>query len=259
MQVNSTPPSPGKSFLTAEWRDLVMINYKVDPALLRPHVPRGTSLDLWNGRAFISLVAFKFLNTKVLGLPIPWHQNFEEVNLRFYVVREHQEELRRGVVFIREIVPKAAIAWVARMLYNENYVAAPMRHEGAAHPESVRSLSYGWQMHQRWHDIEVTTSARCELPDEDSEASFITEHYWGYVSERSGATIEYRVEHPAWQVDTLSACRVEMDAGQVYGDPWADVMDQPPHSSFIAIGSPVRVRRGVRLADTVARRQRKRD
>src|SRR3954468_20670393 len=116
-------------FLAAEWRYLAMLNYQVDPAILHPHLPRGTELDIWNGRHYISLVGFRFLNTRVLGVPIPFHRNFEEVNLRFYVRRKGPEGWRRGVVFIAEIVPRFAIAAVARLFYNENYVALPTRHK----------------------------------------------------------------------------------------------------------------------------------
>ena len=114
-------------FLTAEWRDLVMLNYAVDPAILVPHVPNGTELDTWEGTTFTSLVAFSFLSTRVKSLPIPFHRDFEEINLRFYVRAKGPEGWRRGVVFVKEVVPRLAIASVARWLYNENYVACPTR------------------------------------------------------------------------------------------------------------------------------------
>jgi uncharacterized protein YqjF (DUF2071 family) len=113
-------------FLTATWHHLIMANYQVEPKMLLDLVPRGTELDSWNGKHFVSVVGFHFLNTRVLGLPIPWHRKFEEVNLRFYVRRHVGNEVRRGVVFIREIVPKWAIAWVANTVYNERYSAMKM-------------------------------------------------------------------------------------------------------------------------------------
>ncbi|HKD03053.1 MAG TPA: DUF2071 domain-containing protein, partial [Terriglobales bacterium] len=115
-------------FLKADWRNLAMLNYEVEPSVLAAFVPAGTELDRWNGRLFVSLVGFRFLRTRVWGLPIPLHCNFDEVNLRFYVRRMEGSEIRRGVVFIREIVPRRAIATVARNLYGERYVALPMRH-----------------------------------------------------------------------------------------------------------------------------------
>src|ERR1700752_2047399 len=106
----------GKPFLTADWGYLAMLNYEVDPAVLMPAVPRGTELDEWNGKTFVSMVGFLFLNTRVLGLPIPFHQDFEEINLRFYVRSKAEDGRRRGVVFVKEIVPRAAIALTARWL-----------------------------------------------------------------------------------------------------------------------------------------------
>src|SRR4029079_1533831 len=110
-----------RRFLTAKWNDLIMANYEVDPALLGPRLPAGTTLDLHEGRCFVSLVGFMFLDTRVLGFPVPFHVNFEEVNLRFYLKRELETEIRRGVVFIKEIVPRFAIATVARVMYGEPY------------------------------------------------------------------------------------------------------------------------------------------
>jgi len=116
-------------FLTANWRYLAMLNYVVDPQLIDPLVPAETEIDFENGETFLSVVGFLFLDTRLLGLPIPLHRDFEEVNLRFYVRRKSADPSRRGVVFIRELVPRRAIALVARTFYRENYVAVPMRHE----------------------------------------------------------------------------------------------------------------------------------
>ncbi|HEX7980960.1 MAG TPA: DUF2071 domain-containing protein, partial [Gemmatimonadaceae bacterium] len=120
MSARATNRATRSAFLTAEWRWLVMLNYEVPPEVLAPYVPRGTSLDLWQGHALVSVVGFRFIETRVIGVPIPFHRHFDEVNLRFYVRRELPGgEARRGVVFIRELVPKPMIAWVARALYNE--------------------------------------------------------------------------------------------------------------------------------------------
>ena len=148
-------------FLTGQWRHLVMLNYLVDPAILLPLVPKGTELDAWNGRTYISMVGFLFLGTKVMGLPIPFHRNFEEVNLRFYVRHAVGGETRRGVVFIKEIVPRWAIAAAARLLYNERYVAMPMRNRLQMNGAMVAingSVEYGWKLNEHWNSIAVQTS-----------------------------------------------------------------------------------------------------
>jgi uncharacterized protein YqjF (DUF2071 family) len=229
----------GGVFLKAEWRNLAMLNYEVDPALLRKFVPAGTELDRWNGKVFASLVGFRFLNTKVCGIPFPFHRDFEEINLRFYVRRREGDELRRGVVFIKEIVPRWAIATVARIVYNENYVVLPTRHE--VQPERV---TYEWRTRAGWNKMSLTATGDPALPEQESEEQFITEHFWGYSAQRSGGCIEYRVAHPAWRVWSAQAAKFEGDASELYGEELAAVFGQPLSSVFLAEGSEVTVYRG---------------
>ena len=179
-----------------------MINYEVDPAVLAPFVPAGTELDEFQGRVFVSMVGFLFLKTRVLGVPFPWHQNFEEVNLRFYVRRrvEGEDGWRRGAVFVREIVPRIIIATVARVFYNEPYLARPMRHRVEQSADAT-AAEYRWRHEGRWNALSV--AARGGEPAAvapGSEEEFITEHYWGYNRQRDGGTMEYGVEHPRWRV-----------------------------------------------------------
>jgi hypothetical protein len=243
---SSQPPSV---FLTAEWRALVMINYAVEPAALAPHVPRGLELDLWEGEALASMVGFLFLKTRVLGAPIPFHQDFEEVNLRFYVRRRSAEGWRRGVVFIREIVPRAAIAAVARAVYNEPYLALPMRHCVPADRKPGGKLEFGWRAGGRWQGLGATLAGAPGDMREGSAEEFIFEHYHGYTRQRDGGTVEYQVEHPRWRVWQADDSFLDADVEALYGAPFAAALKEKPRSAFVAEGSPVLVRRGVRLAE----------
>src|SRR5246500_4947762 len=116
-----------KPFLTANWRYLAMLNFAVDSKILAPHVPDGTEIDFHSDNTYLSVVGFLFYHTIVCGRPIPRHRNFEEVNLRFYVRKKSADTWRRGVVFVRELVPRRAVALVARAFYGERYVALPMK------------------------------------------------------------------------------------------------------------------------------------
>jgi uncharacterized protein len=165
-----------RKFLTAKWKDLVMANYEVAPELLEKRVPRGTSLDFDDGKLFVSLVGFMFLDTRVLGIPVPFHINFEEVNLRFYVKRETAGETRRGVVFVKEIVPRYAIATVARVLYGEPYECWKMNHT-----KTETAVGYGWQKGDCVNSIKVEIDEDLGVPEENSHGEFIIEHYWGYT------------------------------------------------------------------------------
>jgi uncharacterized protein len=236
-------------FLTADWRHLVLINYQVPPALLLPLVPRGTELDSHDEHVFVSLVGFRFLDTRVLGCRVPFHEDFDEINLRFYVRREVAGEIRRAVTFVREIVPRRAIALVARALYNEPYVSCPMRsdidHAGHDHPVRAR---YAWRSDGIWHELAVEATGEPALPTPASDAEFITEHYWGYTRQRDGGTIEYRVAHPTWRLRRSSSVLVSGEMSRVYGDALGEILRGEPASAFLAEGSAVSVSRPVRVA-----------
>jgi uncharacterized protein YqjF (DUF2071 family) len=231
-----------KPFLIAEWRNLAMLNYEVDPDLLRPLVPKGTELDSFEGRTFVSLVGFRFLHTRVLGMVLPFHENFDEVNLRFYVRRTVAGEVRRGVVFVKEIVPRRAIALVARWVFNENYIALPM-----AHSLEDSAVEYGWRYRRSPFSMRVEFAAQPALPAPASIEQFITEHYWGYAAQRNGGTIEYRVAHDPWRIWTATGAGFTGDASHLYGPDLAAALRGAPHSSFLAEGSPVAVHRGERI------------
>ena len=240
--------SVDRVFLTAEWQYLAMLNYEVDPGLLLPFVPAGTELDRWKGKIFASLVGFRFLKTKLLGfLPIPMHSNFEEVNLRFYVRRRVGGEVRRGVVFIREMVPRRAIAFVARTFYKENYVALPMAHEIRSAGDNRLRVAYRWRSENCWSEMSLETDGNSELPQEGSTEQFITEHYWGYSAPPGGGCVEYRVTHPSWRVWQVRGAAFEGDAEKLSGKEMATVLEGKPQSAFLAEGSGVTVMRGRRL------------
>ncbi len=238
--------NPSEVLLTAEWRDLAMLNYVVDPALLHRFVPAGTELELWNGHAFLSLVGFRFLNARVLGISFPFHSNFEEVNLRLYVQRQDGRLIKRGVVFIREIVPRWAIAALARTLYNESYVSLPMSHQVSAVDENIKVM-YAWRSDNRWNRMSLAVKRHPVLPGPSSEERFITEHYWGYARQQDGSSVEYQVAHPAWRVWSALDAQFEGDVEQLYGNDLAAVLKQKPASAFLAEGSEVTVYKSRRL------------
>jgi uncharacterized protein len=237
-------------FLTGQWKQLAMLNYEIDPQLLAARVPRGTELDSWQGKTMVSVVGFMFLETRVLGVRVPFHVRFEEVNLRFYVRRKSEDGWRRGVVFIKEIVPRRAIALGARLFYNENYTAWPMRHHTELDPSTTGRgvVEYGWRAAGRWNTLRAETVGAARPLVDGSEAEFITEHYWGYAMQRDGGTVEYRVEHPRWLVWEASAGALDCDVRGVYGAEFVEALQGEPSSAFVAVGSEITVRRGARIA-----------
>ena len=226
-----------------------MLNYEIPQAVLEPLVPKHTVLDLFYGRALASIVGFRFLDTRVLGVPVPFHRDFDEVNLRFYVKRLMPDgSERRGTVFVRELVPRAAIAYTARVFYNEPYTALPMH--SRVPPVLMSSpgrLMYGWFSNAQHQQVSVTAVGDPEPLVPGSESEFIAEHYWGYTPQRDGSTVEYQVAHPSWRVWQAEAPSFEADVRGLYGAAFEVPLSTPPHSMFVAEGSRVTVYRPTRL------------
>ncbi len=228
------------SFLKAEWRKLAIANYEIDPALLEPFIPKGTELDTFQGKHFLSLVGFMFLNTKLLGLRIPFHTNFEEVNLRFYVKHLENEVWKRGVVFIKEIVPKSALTFVANTLYKEKYEKLPMGHSWHVDGQK-RTVAYKWKKEGLWQSFSVRSEVEPSVIEPESETEFITEHYWGYARVDQDTTNEYEVTHPKWMQYKVNDFEVDVDFGAVYGKAFDFLNERGPSSVMLAEGSEITV------------------
>ena len=206
------------------------------PALLGNRLPPCLDLDTRDGQAFVSLVAFDFLDTRVLGVPWPGYRNFAELNLRFYV----RSGADRGVVFIREFVPQRLVAWLARVLYNENYLAAPLHSTLRDEPDRLTVLHrLSWQ--GRSYSVSVTGAKPAFRPAETGVEHFFKEHRWGFCTNRRGQTVRYEVIHPVWDIYPVTAYQVELDWASVYGPEWKFLERQAPYSAVLAAGSAVSV------------------
>ncbi len=234
------------SFLKAEWRKLALANYTIDPEILQPYVPKHTELDYWKGRCYVSLVGFMFLNTRLFNVPIPFHRNFEEVNLRFYVRYNDQGKWKRGVVFIKEIVPKPALTFVANTVYKEHYQTLKMGHHWQEFKDHLE-VEYRWRTQKKHNRLNVLAVNEARNIKQGSEAEFITEHYWGYTKS-GGNTYEYEVTHPTWQVYPVEKSEIDVDFEAVYGPSFAFLNEVAPRSVMLAEGSAITVENKRRLS-----------
>jgi len=226
-------------FLTAEWKKLAMANYPVDPDILRPFLPARTELDTWEGDAYVSLVGFQFNQVRVRGWRIPFHTQFPEVNLRFYVRYKEDGQWKRGVVFVREIVPLRAVAYIANTVFHERYIAIPMRQVEAAEDQVLRT-AYHWRFKGRWQGISLKADRIAQGLVAGSQEEFITEHFWGYAA-HGRRTVEYQVAHPRWDIYPVREYIVDCEFGTLYGDAFAGLGNRKPQSVFLAEGSAVEV------------------
>lgn len=229
------------NFLKAEWKNLALFNYEVDAKILEKYLPAGIEIDIWDNKCYVSLVGFMFKNTKFLGLKVPFHVNFEEVNLRFYVKRFENGKWKRGVVFIKEIVPKKAITFIANTLYKEHYETQKMRHE-IIENKNTNTFIYQWKNDKEWNTIEIETKKDLSKIEIDSEAEFITEHYFGYTKINEETTFEYEVLHPRWEQFEVLNHRIDIDFEKTYGSDFGFLQSQKPTSVFLAEGSEITVK-----------------
>ena len=227
-------------FLTAEWKNLVMANYIIDPQLLLPYLPSKTELDYYNGNTYVSLVGFQFYNTRIRGVKIPFHVNFIEVNLRFYVRYMDRNEWKRGTVFISEIVPRVAITFVANNIYHEKYRTMKMDHY-LSRDNEIMAARYRWKYRNKWNDLSVTADTNADDITVGSEEEFITEHYWGYSKQQNNVTIQYQVAHPRWKIYPVRDFSINANFRDLYGHEFAFLDTATPSSVLFARGSEITV------------------
>lgn len=229
-----------EKFLSAEWNNLIMANYVIDPAILKPWLPEKTELDFYNGKCYVSLIGFMFEKTKLLGITVPFHANFEEVNLRFYVRFNDKGVWKRGAVFIKEIVPKPAISFVANTLYHEKYSTSRMKHFYTAQQNEIH-LGYHWKFKGKWNKLEAVTTNEALPMQPGSAEEFIAEHYWGYSRYNATTTFEYGVQHPSWKVYAVKKYLIDCDFTTLYGSAFSFLQNAVPDSVFMAKGSPISI------------------
>jgi uncharacterized protein YqjF (DUF2071 family) len=237
-------------FLSADWHNLLFANYTIDPTVLTPLVPKGTELDLHNGNCYISLVAFQFLNTKAFGIPAFSNRNFDEINLRFYVKRPIADGREQsGVVFIKEIVPSRLIAWTARTLYGENYIAMNMNHEITDDRASRElKLTYRCGEEELSNRFSAVVSQGSQMDEDELLGPYITEHYWGYSSPAQNRTVEYEVKHPKWTINRVTDYSIDFDFNDLYGPPYGSLSEAEPASVLYCEGSGITVHLGSNIS-----------
>ena len=211
---------------------------EIDPKILQPYLPKGVEIDLFEDKCYISLVGFMFKNTQLFNIPIPWFGTFEEINLRFYVVRKEGNQIKRGVVFINETIPYPIVAWVANKLYKEHYTVVPTKHEQEVNSD-FQKIKFEWLVNSKWNNMEVSYSFGTDKMKNNSLEQFIYDHYYGYTKVNDPKTEEYKLQHPSWKTHTLSNYKIECDFKAMYGTDFAILNETKPAAVFIAKGSKV--------------------
>lgn len=227
------------TFLKANWENLIMANYEVEPSILKSYLPKGVELDFYKYKTYVSLVGFMFKKTSLFGVPIPFFGSFEEINLRFYVRKVEGKKIKKGVVFINETVPFKIVALLANKIYKEHYISIPTKN--AIEIAENKHINYEWKMKDKWNSITVQSDTKKYKIEPSSMEEFIFERYFGFTKLSPLNTQEYRIQHPKWNTNKILNYTIDCDFGTMYGDAFSNLNIQVPNSIIMAEGSEVRV------------------
>jgi uncharacterized protein YqjF (DUF2071 family) len=227
------------TFLTANWENLIMANYEVEPAILKPYLPKGVELDFYEGKTYVSLVGFMFKKTSLFGVPIPFFGSFEEINLRFYVQRMEGKKIKKGVVFINETVPFKIVALLANRLYKEHYISIPTKNSITIGEH--KHINYEWKMNDKWNSLTVESDTTKYKIEPFSIEEFIFERYFGFTKLSPLSSQEYRIQHPKWNTNKILNYTIDCDFSSMYGEAFSHLTNQAPNSIIMAEGSQVSV------------------
>lgn len=227
------------TFLKANWENLIMANYEVEPSILKPYLPKGVELDFYKYKTYVSLVGFMFKKTSLFGLPIPFFGSFEEINLRFYVRKVEGKKIKKGVVFINETVPFKIVALLANKLYKEHYISIPTKN--TIDIGEHKHINYEWKMKNKWNSITVQSDTNKYKIEPSSIEEFIFERYFGFTKLSPSRTQEYRIHHPRWMTHKILNNNIDCDFRTMYGDAFSNLNNQAPNSIIMAEGSQVSV------------------
>jgi uncharacterized protein len=229
-----------KTLLTAHWTNLVTATFETDKHFLQKYLPAKTELNDWNARYFMSIVAFLFEKPRLLGIPSPFYNSFEEINLRFYVRRKLNNEWRKGVVFIKEIAPYYIPAQTAKWLYRENFISVPMKHE-FINSNKLMYRSYACKISKEWNYLNMESACIHTETGLGDVENFIRDHYWAYTRKGSNKTLEFQIEHPPWKIFPAIKFDMHLDTGTIYGEQFKDYFAEKPVDAFLMDGSYTKV------------------
>lgn len=216
-----------------------MSNYEVDPAILKPYMPKGLELDFYEGKTYVSLVGFMFKKTSLFGVPIPFFGSFEEINLRFYVQRIEGKKIKKGVVFINETVPFKIVALLANKLYKEHYISIPTKN--SIYVKEHKHIDFKWKMNDKWNSLTVKSDINQYKIEPFSIEEFIFERYFGFTKLSPSRSQEYRIQHPKWNTNKILNYTVDCDFNTMYGESFSHLTNHEPNSIIMAEGSLVSV------------------
>lgn len=231
------PALPGRAVISQHWGDLAFLHWRVDPALVAPHLPPGVEPDVFDGSSWVGLIPFE-LSHSAFGPfpPVPWLGRFAETNVRLYGVGP---DGRRSVVFRTLEASKLLPAVTARVGLGLPYTWADMsivRGGGLIAYSSRRNWPAADGPVPRPR-TRVVVRPRPGAVVDDPRADFLTAR-WGMHVARGGRTRFWPNHHASWSL--TAADLVELDDELLAATGFAGVAARPPDSVLYSRGVSTR-------------------
>ncbi|SEH87232.1 hypothetical protein SAMN02927937_01877 [Paenimyroides aquimaris] len=194
-----------------EWNRALFFHWKVNAADLQELLPENLEIDLFNNEAYVSLVAFTMEKIRPRFLP-PFApvSNFEEINLRTYVIKDDIP----GVYFLNIEAGKIISVAVAKLLSVLPYEHADMYRNNKDYYQSTFT--------KKKFSFSAKYEIGSEITDKTDLDGFLTERYCLYV-DADKSLYRYDIHHLPWQLNQLNL--YELETNYVLGN--LDLNEQP--------------------------------
>jgi len=223
-------------FMKGNWEHLVIQTFTCNPEILKEYLPNDIELDLYQGKALFSMVAFTFSKVSFFGIKVPFHQEFGEINFRFYA--RSKIDNTKGVVFIREFAPKPLIAFVANTIYNEPFYYKNIK-KNILQSATQKKVTYKFNKN---NEISVQAHSHSKPTQKNSLQEFIVDRYIAFVKGRNNTTYQYKINHRPWQLHQIKKCKITIKVLELL----PEVFKNSEHiTTYFVDGSAVTIQKGI--------------
>lgn len=181
-----------------EWNNVLFFHWVVPYKSLRNCVPKNLNIDTFDGKAYVSLVAFTMQKIRPKKLPsIPFISNFHEINLRTYINNDN----KKGVYFLNIETEKLLSAFIAQKLSGLPYEKARIKRVDkkytSTNPKKKLFLETEFEIGET-------------ILDKTMLDIWLTERYCLYLT-KGPSLYRYDIHHKEWELKNLKVKKLNLN------------------------------------------------
>lgn len=188
--------APAGWLLKQEWKNISFAHYEVDPAEIQKKLPRGLTVDLHEGKAYLGVVTLKMNDGRLNGINLPLYRPFTQVNMRTYVKCGKE----RGIYFFSIHAGHLLGSIVAKSYLNLPYKRAKVKMTSSNGVHLVRS-----EAAEKSYDIIYSPKPERVSNDPRSLEMWLTDITQSFQVNKRGKIEKMRVWHAPFEVYKANA------------------------------------------------------